>query len=170
MASLALGTVNARTHQSFRHSQKTGDGLCGSCSLHCDFHVRHGPIWARDVREDVKRGRIYIPGDELAQCGVTPDDLQAAHTPEKVRALLALQSERARSYYAHALQALPAIDRRAQLAGLVMGAIYMALLREIENDGFRVLERRVKLTPLRKLWIAWRTQRRETKLAAKYRA
>ena len=119
----------------------------------------------RDVREDVNRGRVYLPLDELDSCGVSRTDLQAMETPERVRTLLDLQAQRARSFHARALSLLPAIDRRAQLGGLIMGVIYMALLEEIESDGFRVLERRIKLTPLRKLWIAWRTSRRETALA-----
>ena len=48
-------------------------------------------------------------------------------------------------------------DRRAQRPGLIMAAIYRALLDEIERDGFRVLDRRIALTPLRKAWIAWKT-------------
>lgn len=115
----------------------------------------------RDVREDVARGRIYLPSDELERFGVSPRDLQTSDTPERVRAVLVLQADRAREYYSRALELLPDIDRRAQLGGLIMAAIYMALLKEIEDDGFRVLERRVSLTPLRKFWIAWRTSRRE---------
>jgi phytoene synthase len=65
--------------------------------------------------------------------------------------------ERARGWYGRALGALPAVDRRAQRPGLVMAAIYQALLDEIERDGYRVLDRRIALTPLRKLWIAWKT-------------
>jgi phytoene synthase len=120
----------------------------------------------RDVREDVARGRIYLPGDELEQCGVSPQDLHASQTSERVKVLLKLQADRAREYHSRALSLLPAIDRRAQLGGLIMAAIYMALLKEIEDDGFRVLEHRVRLTPLRKLWIAWRTSRREKAQAA----
>ena len=72
-------------------------------------------------------------------------------------ALMAYQVERARGFYARALAALPAVDRRAQRPGLIMAAIYQALLREIERDEFRVLGRRIALTPLAKAWIAWRT-------------
>jgi len=55
------------------------------------------------------------------------------------------------------MAALPAADRRAQRPGLIMAAIYSALLAEIERDGFQVLTQRTSLTPLRKFWIAWKT-------------
>ena len=111
----------------------------------------------RDVGEDARKNRIYLPMDELKRFGVPAADiLQAKQTPA-FRSLMAFQAERARSYYDAAMAALPDADRRAQRAGLVMAAIYRALLREIENDGFRVLVERTSLTPLRKLWIAWRT-------------
>jgi phytoene synthase len=67
------------------------------------------------------------------------------------------EAERARALYAEAFRALPAADRKAQRPGLIMAAIYRALLEEIERDGFGVLHTRTSLTPLRKFWIAWRT-------------
>jgi phytoene synthase len=67
------------------------------------------------------------------------------------------QAERANAHYAMAFAQLPPQDRRAQRPGLIMAAIYRALLGEIERDGFRVLDRRISLTPLRKFWIAWKT-------------
>ena len=82
-----------------------------------------------------------------------------------MQALLAFELERARGHYRKALAHLPAEDRYAQRAGLIMSAIYQATLDEIEQDGLRVLDRRVSLTPLRKLWIAWRTARRESRTA-----
>jgi phytoene synthase len=111
----------------------------------------------RDVGEDARKNRIYLPMDELKRFGVPAADiLQAKQTPA-FRELMAFQAQRARTYYEEAMAALPRGDRRAQRAGLVMAAIYRALLREIEDDGFQVLAQRTSLTPLRKLWIAWRT-------------
>jgi phytoene synthase len=115
----------------------------------------------RDVREDAMRGRIYLPQDELARHGLAPEDLNRSQTPPQARALFAFQAGRAREHYARAMELLPEEDRHAQRSGLVMAAIYRRTLDEIEADGFRVLERRVSLTPLRKLWVAWRTVRRE---------
>jgi len=111
----------------------------------------------RDVGEDARRNRIYLPMDELRQFGVSAAEiLSGAHT-EQFGKLMEFQARRAESFYQRALCSLPAADRRAQRAGLVMAAIYRATLDEIERDGFRVLAQRTSLTPLRKLWIAWKT-------------
>jgi phytoene synthase len=111
----------------------------------------------RDVGEDARRGRIYLPLAELRQFGVAPGDiLQGRHSAAFVE-LMRFQAERARGLYDTAARQLPPEDRRAQRPGLVMAAIYRTLLGEIERDGFRVLDRRTSLTPLRKLWIAWRS-------------
>ena len=86
-------------------------------------------------------------------------------TPDRVQALLRHQADRARRTCEEALALLPEGDRRRQLPGLIMARIYMVLLEEIEADGCRVLERRIRLTPLRKLWLAWTTARRERRRA-----
>jgi len=111
----------------------------------------------RDVGEDARRGRIYLPADELAQFGVSPVDLLQARMSDNFRQLMAFQTERARQTYDEAMALLPAADRKAQRPGLIMAAIYRTLLDEIQADGFLVLDRRTSLTPLRKLWLAWRT-------------
>jgi phytoene synthase len=111
----------------------------------------------RDVGEDARKNRIYLPMDDLKRFGVPAADiLQARETPQ-FRSLMAFQAARAREHYGKAMALLPAGDRKAQRPGLVMAAIYRTLLDEIERDGFRVLTRRTSLTPLRKFWIAWRT-------------
>jgi phytoene synthase len=111
----------------------------------------------RDVGEDARRNRIYLPLDELREHGVSAGDIAAARETDNFRRLMELQIERARAFYHQALAALPAVDRRSQRAGLVMAAIYRALLDEIRADGCRVLTHRTSLTPIRKLWIAWKT-------------
>jgi phytoene synthase len=111
----------------------------------------------RDVGDDARRGRVYLPIDELQRFGVKAADLLASRAPEGFVPLMRFQAERARATYHEALTLLPAVDRRAQRPGLIMGAIYLTLLDEIERDGFRVLQQRTALTPLRKLWIAWKT-------------
>ena len=111
----------------------------------------------RDVGEDARKNRIYLPMEDLQRFGVPAADiLQAKDTPA-FRELMRFEAQRARGYYDQAMAVLPAVDRRAQRPGLVMAAIYRALLREIEDDGFRVLAQRTSLTPLRKFWIAWKT-------------
>jgi len=111
----------------------------------------------RDVGEDARRDRIYLPLDELQRFGVSPADVLAGRHTEAFARLMAFQIQRAEQYYDRALALLPAEDRRAQRPGLVMAAIYRTLLREIRRDGGRVLAHRIALTPIRKLWIAWRT-------------
>jgi phytoene synthase len=111
----------------------------------------------RDVGEDARRGRIYLPSEELAQFGVGAEDILHARHSEAFHRLMLFQIERAERYYDQALAQLPKQDRKAQRPGLVMAAIYRTLLDEIRRDGCRALERRIALTPLRKLWIAWRT-------------
>jgi phytoene synthase len=108
----------------------------------------------RDVGEDARRGRIYLPQDELARFGVAEADiLHGSNTPE-FQALMQFQFERAAACYERALAALPSRARRAQRPGLAMAAIYRTLLDEIRRAGFPVLRARVALTPLRKLWLA----------------
>jgi len=111
----------------------------------------------RDVGEDARKNRIYLPMDELKRFDVPAADILNARETPQFNALMRFQGERARSWYARALAALPPRDRRAQRPGLIMAAIYRALLDEIGRDDFRVLSRRTSLTPLRKFWIAWKT-------------
>ena len=111
----------------------------------------------RDVGEDARRGRIYLPQDEMERYGVTSAELFQQRVTPGFKALMAFQVQRARRVYDEAFAALPPVDRRSQRPGLIMAAIYRALLDEIERDGFRVLDRRLSLTPLRKAWLAWKT-------------
>jgi 15-cis-phytoene synthase len=111
----------------------------------------------RDVGEDARKNRIYLPMDDMKKFGVPASDILNGNETESFRNLAAFQANRARIYYERAFASLPAADRRAQRPGLIMAAIYQALLREIERDGFHVLKRKTSLTPLRKFWIAWKT-------------
>jgi 15-cis-phytoene synthase len=111
----------------------------------------------RDVGEDARRGRIYLPQDDLARFGVTSSAMLRGEADPGFHAMMDAQYQRAIATYDRALAALPSEDRRAQRPGLAMGAIYRALLEEIRRDGYRVLQHRVALTPIRKLWIAWKT-------------
>jgi phytoene synthase len=111
----------------------------------------------RDVGEDARIGRIYLPIDELQRFEVTAADILNARYSDNFRRLMEFQIERAEQYYALAMSELPAGDRKMQRPGLVMAAIYRTLLDEIKRDGCQVLTQRTSLTPVRKLWIAWRT-------------
>jgi phytoene synthase len=115
----------------------------------------------RDVGDDARRGRIYLPMDELKRFDVKANDILRRESPwgysERFTALMKFQAERAHQRFDAALAMLPDADRRAQRPGLAMAQIYRTLLNEIEADGFQVLHQRVALTPLRKVWIAMRT-------------
>lgn len=115
----------------------------------------------RDVGDDARRGRIYLPVSELQQHGVTAAELLRREAPygysERFTELMRFQAARAHRCYDEALALLPEADRRAQKPGLMMANIYRALLREVESTGFQVLHQRIALTPLRKLWIAMKT-------------
>ena len=112
----------------------------------------------RDVGEDAMRGRIYLPIDELKQFDVKAQDLMQRQYSDRFTALMKFQAARAHSLYDEAMTLLPAADKRTQKPGLMMASIYRTLLREIEADNFQVLHQRVSLTPLRKLWLAWKVQ------------
>jgi 15-cis-phytoene synthase len=116
----------------------------------------------RDVGDDARRGRIYLPMSELKQFDVKASEILMREKPwgysERFTALMKFQSERARRTYDHAIALLPAADLRSQKPGLMMANIYRSLLDEVEAGGFQVLHQRTSLTPLRKLWIATRTQ------------
>ena len=111
----------------------------------------------RDVGDDARRGRIYLPVSELKQFDVKAQEILNRGYSDRFTALMKFQAERAHRVYDEAFALLPAADQRAQKPGVMMANIYRTLLREIEADNFQVLHQRTSLTPLRKLWIAMRT-------------
>jgi len=111
----------------------------------------------RDVGDDARRGRIYLPMSEMKQFEVTAQEILNRGYSERFSALMRFQATRAHQNYDEAFALLPAADRAAQKPGVMMANIYRTLLREIEADNFQVLHQRTSLTPLRKLWIAMRT-------------
>ena len=110
----------------------------------------------RDVGDDARRGRIYLPRDEMMQYGVTDAEILNGVYTDKFAALMAAQTQRARELYRDAMRALPQEDRRAQRSGLMMASIYHTLLDEIERERWQVLDQRIALTPIRKFWLAWK--------------
>ena len=112
----------------------------------------------RDVGEDSLRGRIYLPVNELQQFDVKAHEILKRTYSDQFTALMQFQAQRAHSLYDEALALLPLEDRRAQKPGLMMASIYRTLLREIEAENFQVLHQRIALTPLRKMWLAWKVQ------------
>lgn len=116
----------------------------------------------RDVGDDARRGRIYLPLEDLQRFGVKASEILQREAPwgysDRFTRLMRFEARRAQATYDEALALLPEVDREAQRPGLMMANIYRTLLQEIEDDGFQVLHQRTSLTPLRKLWIAARTQ------------
>jgi phytoene synthase len=110
----------------------------------------------RDVGEDARRNRIYLPMDELAQFGVTAAEILNSKETENFRKLMAFQIERAQRYYRQALDQLPAVDRKSQRTGLIMAAIYQATLKEVVASGCHVLRERVSLGTGYKLWLSFK--------------
>lgn len=111
----------------------------------------------RDVGEDARRGRIYLPQDELAQFGVHSSDILHAKETAEFEKLMRFQIERAQHYYRQAFEQLPTVDRKSQRTGIIMAAIYRATLDEVVASGCHVLKERISLTPLRKLWLAYKS-------------
>jgi len=111
----------------------------------------------RDVGDDARRNRIYLPMSELKQFDVKAAEILERQYSDRFTALMRFQAERAHRTYDEALAFLADADRPAQKPGLMMANIYRSLLREIEADDFAVLHQRISLTPIRKLWIAMQT-------------
>ena len=99
----------------------------------------------RDVAADLRRGRVYLPEEELRRFGVSEAELRAGTVTPPVRALLAHQGTRAREYYRRAAAALPREDARSLVAAEIMGAIYFEILRRIERSGYDVFSRRIRV-------------------------
>ena len=111
----------------------------------------------RDIGEDARRGRIYIPMEELKQFNVPAADILNGRYSDNFSALMQFQYERAEQYYEQAFSHLPKVDRKSQRPGLIMAAIYRTLLDEIRRENFQVLHQRISLPPTRKLWLAAKT-------------
>ena len=112
----------------------------------------------RDVGEDAIRGRIYLPVAELQQFDVKAHEILNRLDSDRFQDLMQFQARRAHALYDEALALLPACDWKHQKPGLMMASIYRTLLSEIEAKNFPVLQQRVALTPLHKLWLAWKMQ------------
>ncbi len=111
----------------------------------------------RNAGDDARRGRVYLPVNELQQFNVPVADILHARYSDNFKQLMQFQFARASGCYSAALTALPRDARRTQRAGLITAAISRTLLDEIRTDGFQVLRQRTGLTPVRKLWLAWKT-------------
>jgi len=110
----------------------------------------------RDIKEDLDRGRIYIPTESLVKAGIQPDGLQQSIASDNYKRLILDQIEAIEPIYEQALSLLPDEDKKHQKAGLIMAAIYKKILKKIATNPKKAFEQRQTLAPLNKLWIAWR--------------
>lgn len=115
----------------------------------------------RDIKEDAERDRIYLPIEELERFGVSEQDILQQNCTDNMRQLMDFQVNRATEYYQKAFDLLPNSDRYSQRTGLIMAKIYMTTLDIIKSDSCQVLDGRVSISPIRKLWLSWRTARKE---------
>lgn len=113
-----------------------------------------------EIGNDARHGRIYVPIDELQRYNVTAADLINRRYSDEFTQLMQFQTTRAREAANAALDAIPAAARRHQRTLRALAALELALLDEVEREGFQVLHQQIVLTPIRKLWIAWRAARR----------
>ncbi len=121
----------------------------------------------RDVHEDAQLGRIYLPAEDLQRFSVSEKDILGGHTSQNFQQLMQFECDRAKQYYHSAFEYLPEQDRFNQRCGLIMAAIYRAVLDKMEKNHFPVLDGRVRLSNGHKLWLAlttwlheWRRHRR----------
>jgi phytoene synthase len=122
----------------------------------------------RDVREDARIGRVYLPGEDLRRFGL----LAEGHDPREaaptlagelgdslapLSALVRFEAERAQQWFERGLRLAPLLDRRSAACVLAMSGIYRRLLARIEGDPQRALRERASLAALEKLWVALRS-------------
>ncbi|HEB87642.1 MAG TPA: squalene synthase HpnD [Gammaproteobacteria bacterium] len=115
----------------------------------------------RDVHEDAQLGRIYLPAEDLQRFSVSEKDIFAGQASPNFQQLMQFECDRAKQYYHSAFEYLPEQDRFNQRCGLIMAAIYRAVLDKMEKNHFPVLTGRVRLSNAHKLWLALATWLRE---------
>jgi phytoene synthase len=108
----------------------------------------------RDVKDDLERGRVYLPLDDLRACGCTVDDLARGVVTEPVRALMAFECRRARDFYDKAAELVPPEDRKRLAAAEIMRAVYFETLTRIERNGYDVFTTRTRVPRPRQALIA----------------
>ncbi len=111
----------------------------------------------RDVGDDARRGRIYLPVQAMNEYGVDAASILRCEHSEALTNLLKDMAARAHGLYDEALRVLPKREHAAQRPGLIMAVVYRELLRLVESESFAVLNQRISVAPARKLWLAWRT-------------
>ena len=110
----------------------------------------------RDIASDLRRGRVYLPTNDLDRFGVTEDDLRRGVVTPAIRNLLSFECARAHTFYAEAAARLPPADARSLVAAEIMGAIYFEILARIERADYDVFSRRIRVPRARRFVLALR--------------
>lgn len=118
----------------------------------------------RDIRKILIHQQCYIAQSDLEKCHLSISQLQQFNMTQEVRALLQLQAQMAIENYHKALDLLPAVDRYKQCSTLTLAELSLKLLEQLLAPNNNIFKEYVSLTPLRKLWVSWKVQRREKKL------
>jgi len=107
----------------------------------------------RDVKEDAALGRVYLPGRDLAEFGITASEIASTIDPARMRPLLELEAQRAFENYKAAEELIPLVDEDSQPALWVLVTIYRSLLEKIVRLNYDVFTRKVSLSVWEKLRI-----------------
>jgi len=108
----------------------------------------------RDIPEDLRRGRIYLPGEEMKRFGYSEDELRRGEVNEAFRRLMAFQVARARDHFSRAKELLPHLRPESRRCPALLAAFYLAILERIERARYDVFSRRPRLPIVRKLVMA----------------
>jgi len=107
----------------------------------------------RDIKEDLQKGRIYLPQDELKEFGVSESDISSSRLTENFKSFLKFQIDRARQFYAKAEPGIELInDRSCRRVTRIMKNLYSGILEEIENNNYDVFSQRAYVNNFKKLW------------------
>ncbi|MEO8661166.1 MAG: phytoene/squalene synthase family protein [Bryobacteraceae bacterium] len=110
----------------------------------------------RDVGEDLRMGRIYLPAAEMAEFGYSEEELRAGVRNDEFMRLMQFQVERARRYYAQAEPGIALLNPRGRFAVKVAADVYREILGQIERAEYRVFDQRAVVPPVRKYWLTMR--------------
>jgi len=121
----------------------------------------------RDVAEDARMGRIYLPQEDRIKYRISDQDFKDGNCNEAMQQLLSDYADKAEAAYQQALSYLPDEDRESLRPSIVMGCIYYAYMKELRAINFDVWQHPIRILPLRKIWIAWRSYRYESKAIKK---
>jgi phytoene synthase len=105
----------------------------------------------RDVANDLRADRIYLPGEDLSRFNYTEKDLRTGVTDNRFMQLMNFEAARAEKFFAEAIRLLPQEDHRSMIPAEIMRSIYQALLHQMKRDNFRMFEKDYRLSKTEKV-------------------